>query len=71
MKGTVLSSLVCVIQKETKICKNYGKDLGDDKTPWHVESQCRFSILSELKERKRKPEDHQVPLPGACIASHL
>ena len=23
-----------------------GKDLGDDKTPWHVESKCRFSILS-------------------------
>ena len=53
-------------RKKRKFAKIMGKDLGDDKTPWHVESKCRFSILSELKERIRKPEDHQVHLPGAC-----
>lgn len=58
-------------RKKRKFAKTMGKDLGDDKTPWHVESKCRFSILSELKERKRKSEDHQVHLPGAYIASHL
>lgn len=57
-----MSSLVCAIQKDKKIGKNYRQRPSDDETPglWNP----NIDSLSFLNSKEKKTGGHQVQLPG-------